>query len=232
MSTITEPIPTVTHQAHRQGANDTRRRRREFTRAAALGATISALAIGGVWAATSAGGGVHPAAVNGTTSAEIHDGQSSAATDSHSRGVTPAADYQHGASVVALQHELAQLNYYEGPNDGILGPATLAAITNFQRANGLTPDGIAGASTLSKIHQQLITGDSQMWPTAPPVKPGTAASSTTHGQTATTGGASASSAGTGASASQPESGGTAAGRTTASASGTTTATTDATSVAP
>ena len=135
MSTITESIPTSTHPAHRQGANDTRRgRRREFTRAVALGATISALAIGGVWAATSAGGGAHPAAANGTTSAEISDGQSSAATASHSGGVTPAPAYQHGASVVALQQELAQLNYYEGPNDGILGPATLAALTKWKAA--------------------------------------------------------------------------------------------------
>ncbi|HYB31551.1 MAG TPA: peptidoglycan-binding domain-containing protein [Solirubrobacteraceae bacterium] len=49
------------------------------------------------------------------------------------------APTQQGASVVALQHELAQLNYYEGPIDGVLGPATLAAIKHFQRANGLAP---------------------------------------------------------------------------------------------
>jgi hypothetical protein len=47
----------------------------------------------------------------------------------------------------------------------------VASITNLLRANGLAADGIAGASTMAKIHQQMITGDSQMWPTALPVKP-------------------------------------------------------------
>ena len=37
------------------------------------------------------------------------------------------------ASVAKLQRELAQLNYYIGPIDGIMGPQTIAAITYLQR---------------------------------------------------------------------------------------------------
>ena len=36
-----------------------------------------------------------------------------------------------------LQQELGQLNYYEGPNDGIMGPQTIAAIKDLQRQAGL-----------------------------------------------------------------------------------------------
>ncbi|MGN0064596.1 MAG: D-Ala-D-Ala carboxypeptidase family metallohydrolase [Nocardioides sp.] len=36
--------------------------------------------------------------------------------------------------------------------DGSFGPATTTAVTNFQRAYGLTPDGIAGPATFAKIY--------------------------------------------------------------------------------
>ena len=41
--------------------------------------------------------------------------------------VTPSA------SVKQLQQELGQLNYYEGPVDGLMGPQTIAAIKDLQR---------------------------------------------------------------------------------------------------
>jgi len=37
------------------------------------------------------------------------------------------------ASVKTLQQQLGQLNYYEGPVDGIMGPQTIAAIKDLQR---------------------------------------------------------------------------------------------------
>ncbi|MBO6852277.1 MAG: peptidoglycan-binding protein [Marivivens sp.] len=38
--------------------------------------------------------------------------------------------------------------------DGIIGPATIAAIQRFQRAYGLTPDGIVGTQTLRALMSQ------------------------------------------------------------------------------
>ncbi|HUA48451.1 MAG TPA: peptidoglycan-binding domain-containing protein [Solirubrobacteraceae bacterium] len=222
MSTITETVAPSAHGT-RHERRDGGRRRREFTRAVALGAAISALLIGGAWAATSIGGSAHRTADTGAPTGAQTANQGSAAGGSESSAggshssTGAGASYQHGASVVALQHELAQLNYYEGPVDGVLGPATLAAITNFQRANGLNPDGVAGAGTLSKIHEQLITGDSQMWPTAPPVKP-KSSSSQGQGNTSTTGGTSPS-GGTSTTPGQSAGSGQAAGGTTTPSTG-------------
>jgi peptidoglycan hydrolase-like protein with peptidoglycan-binding domain len=55
------------------------------------------------------------------------------------------------ASNKALQQGLANLGCYAGPIDGIVGPSTVAAIKNFQRAVGLTPDGVYGAKTQQRL---------------------------------------------------------------------------------
>jgi Putative peptidoglycan binding domain len=51
------------------------------------------------------------------------------------------------ASNKALQQGLAAVGCYAGPIDGIVGPSTVAAIKNFQKAVGLSPDGVYGAKT-------------------------------------------------------------------------------------
>ena len=136
-----------------------------------------------------------------------------------------------GAWVVALQRKLGQLNYYEGTVDGVLGPQKLAAITDFQRANGLPADGIAGPSTTARIDHQRTTGDSQMSPTAPPVKPSKGTSANGQHASAAKGG-SISSGGTSPSAVPSGHSTTASGTTpgVATASGTTTPSSGGTSV--
>jgi peptidoglycan hydrolase-like protein with peptidoglycan-binding domain len=221
MTTITETLNGNPATARRTNGT-VRRRRREVTRGVALGATIAALAIGGAWAAVGTGGSDHAAQTGAASAPLVASGGSVGVSHSSPTGVSPA--YETGPSVAALQRELAQLNYYEGPIDGVAGPMTLAAITNFQRANGLAADGVAGAITMAKIHQQLVTGDSQMWPTAPPVKPSKGTSAHANGQHASAAkGGSISSGGTSPSA-VPSGHGTTASGTTASgttASGTT-----------
>ena len=198
MTTITE-TPNGNATTARRTSGTVRRRRREVSRGFALGATISALAIGGVWAAVGTGGSDHAAQTSAASAPLVASGSSAGISHSSPSGVSPA--YETGPSVAALQHELAQLNYYEGPIDGVAGAATLAAITDFQRANGLAADGVAGATTMAKIHQQLVTGDSQMWPTAPPVKPSKGTSANANGQhTSAAKGGSISSGGTSPSA--------------------------------
>lgn len=56
-----------------------------------------------------------------------------------------------GPAVTDLQVQLRDLGYYSGPIDGDFGPSTEAAVLQFQQAQGLTPDGIVGPSTLAAI---------------------------------------------------------------------------------
>ncbi|MDY5348173.1 MAG: peptidoglycan-binding protein, partial [Candidatus Ventricola sp.] len=56
-----------------------------------------------------------------------------------------------GNDVYALQERLIELRYLTGVADGVFGEETQAALIQFQKNNGLTADGEAGASTLKKL---------------------------------------------------------------------------------
>lgn len=61
-----------------------------------------------------------------------------------------AATYRQGSSgeaVTTIQTKLKRWGYYDGSVDGIYGSATVAAVKRFQKANGLTADGICGTAT-------------------------------------------------------------------------------------
>ena len=70
--------------------------------------------------------------------------------------VTPSA------SVKKLQQELGQLNYYEGPVDGLMGPQTIAAIQDLQRQAGLPQTGQMNAATQAALANYLAHGNNQM----------------------------------------------------------------------
>ena len=70
--------------------------------------------------------------------------------------VTPSA------SVKKLQQELGQLNYYEGPVDGLMGPQTIAAIKDLQRQAGLPQTGTMNAATQKALDNYLAHGNNQM----------------------------------------------------------------------
>ena len=58
-----------------------------------------------------------------------------------------------GLSVMTLQMRLIELNLLpEGSDDGNFGLLTELAVKRFQSNNGIENDGIAGASTLSKLY--------------------------------------------------------------------------------
>lgn len=63
-----------------------------------------------------------------------------------------------GNEVKQIQTRLKSWGYYSGAIDGVYGSKTQAAVKSFQRANGLTADGIAGPKTLAAIG--LPTGSS------------------------------------------------------------------------
>lgn len=59
--------------------------------------------------------------------------------------------HSRGEDVVALQTLLARLGFDAGRVDGIFGPDTDRALTDFQRNCGLKPDGICGPLTVRAI---------------------------------------------------------------------------------
>lgn len=60
-----------------------------------------------------------------------------------------------GRDVETLQRALAQLGYLSGAQDGNFGTGTETAVKNFQEANGLSADGIAGKMTLEALYRQV-----------------------------------------------------------------------------
>lgn len=59
-----------------------------------------------------------------------------------------------GWDVAALQFLLQHRGYSPGSIDGGFGPGTRSAVLSFQRAAGLTADGLAGSATLSRLRHR------------------------------------------------------------------------------
>lgn len=62
-----------------------------------------------------------------------------------------------GTQVTLLQQALATLGYSPGKADGTYGAGTKKAVGAFQKAQGLTADGIVGPRTLAALQQALST---------------------------------------------------------------------------
>lgn len=56
-----------------------------------------------------------------------------------------------GGEVKEVQRRLKEWGYYKGAVDGIYGKATVEAVKQFQKKNGLTADGIAGIETYKAL---------------------------------------------------------------------------------
>ena len=74
----------------------------------------------------------------------------------------PVTPVQPSSAVMQLQRELGQLNYYEGPVDGLMGPQTIAAIKDLQRQAGLPQTGQMNAATQAALANYLAHGNNQM----------------------------------------------------------------------
>jgi hypothetical protein len=66
------------------------------------------------------------------------------------------------AAVSQVQHELGQLNYYEGPDDGQLNPQTTEAISYLQRDANLPQTGQFDAATQAALANFIAHGNNQM----------------------------------------------------------------------
>ncbi|MBQ8885052.1 MAG: spore cortex-lytic enzyme [Clostridia bacterium] len=56
-----------------------------------------------------------------------------------------------GGEVKEVQRRLKQWGYYKGSVDGVFGTGTKSAVIAFQKRNGLTADGVVGASTYKAL---------------------------------------------------------------------------------
>ena len=74
-----------------------------------------------------------------------------------------------GEDVAYVQRRLIELGYLSGTADGQFGSVTLAAVKAFQRANGLTTDGVAGTKTYGVLlSDAAIRAESAPTPTPTP----------------------------------------------------------------
>ena len=130
---------------------------------------VAAIAIGAVAAAAlivlaiSGLTGSHPApapAPRATASQPASPAQPTAPAANPAQPTTPAVP--PSAAVKTLQQQLGQLNYYEGPVDGIMGPQTTAAIKDLQRQAGLPQTGTMTPATQTALARYLAHGNNQM----------------------------------------------------------------------
>jgi len=64
-----------------------------------------------------------------------------------------------GSEIAAIQEKLLMEGYDIGIPDGVYGPSTVAAVKKYQASVGLTPDGVIGNYTYSKLMgESLPTG--------------------------------------------------------------------------
>ena len=87
----------------------------------------------------------------------------SAGSSSSSSSSSDSSALRHGSrseAVRQMQEDLKKLGYYSGTVSGHYGTLTEAAVTSFQKDNGLSADGIAGSKTLAKIASKRSSGSS------------------------------------------------------------------------
>jgi hypothetical protein len=98
---------------------------------------------------------VHTATPGASTSAPVSNSAPAAGSSTSAAVTSPV-------SVKKLQQELGQLNYYQGADDGIMGPQTIAAIKDLQHQAGLPQTGAMNAATEKALDNYLAHGNSQM----------------------------------------------------------------------
>jgi len=136
-------------------------------RAFALAAVLALAAIAGIGFAVFGGGGSGTRATTPTPTqpATTTPPSSTPTTPSSSRPkaspavVLPSGKLLRsgdtGSAVRKLQQALKTLGYDPGAVDGSFGPATTQAVVAFQKAKGLSADGIVGPATVAKLNAAL-----------------------------------------------------------------------------
>ena len=77
------------------------------------------------------------------------------------RGLAAVAWGDQGEDVVRIQTRLRQYGYMDAPADGIFGQATYTAVVWFQKKNGLKADGVVGPATAAALGVTLRSSGTQ-----------------------------------------------------------------------
>jgi len=141
--------PAAGRRAPRRGGNGSGYRITAIVIGTVIAAALIVLAVVGVTHTTST-----------STPAPAASTSAPAQPTNPAQPTTPAVT--PSASVKQLQQELGQLNYYEGPVDGLMGPQTIAAIKDLQRQAGLPQTGTMNAATQKALENYLAHGNNQM----------------------------------------------------------------------
>ncbi|MBR1409305.1 MAG: peptidoglycan-binding protein [Clostridia bacterium] len=102
-------------------------------------------------------------AINNKSSGSSSSASSASSASSSSGSSSSGTMLKYGVqseAVRSLQQNLKTLGYYSGSVTGNYGNLTKEAVASFQRANGLSADGIAGSKTLSAVSQKLSSSSS------------------------------------------------------------------------
>jgi len=120
----------------------------------------SAVAGAAIVAGLAFGFGAFGSSAATTTGASTTSPVVPASTNHHH--VTPVTPVAPSETIIVLQRELGQLNYYEGPVTGVMNEQTVQAITYLQRDAHLPQTGTMNAATQAALQHMLVTGNNQM----------------------------------------------------------------------
>lgn len=134
---------------------------------------------------------VVPIGPSGSTGSPSQTGGASA-TNPPSPGVTPSSTTyatlksgSKGDDVSTLQARLKELGYYTGTVDGSYGGGTSTAVKEFQAANKLSTDGVAGKATQETLYSFYAVAKKDATITVKPSTGGTSSTTTTKKPSAT-----------------------------------------------
>ncbi|MGB7439950.1 MAG: peptidoglycan-binding protein [Coleofasciculaceae cyanobacterium] len=95
------------------------------------------------------------------SSTEITENSSTQASENSSSPSFPSNVVlrrgQRSSVITSLQRSLQTAGHFNGPVTGYYGSLTQAAVVSFQRARGLSPDGVAGPNTLAALESGSAT---------------------------------------------------------------------------
>jgi hypothetical protein len=117
---------------------------------------VGGLALAGAFSGSKQNNAVPPTVASSPTTAPATTTQATAPTIPAPTTTLKPGDT--GAQVKVLQRALVHLGYPVAKIDGDYGPATTAAVTQFQRASKLTADGVFGPATRAALVRALAAG--------------------------------------------------------------------------